>query len=90
MKEPFKELALKVALRFLTIVKHRGFEEYITAIRSNMLVILAEDSRESFRRLIVERLDFGEQPEALAFIARKTQDAATSVRLACYQRLAKE
>ena len=49
-----------------------------------MLVILAEDRRENFRKLVVERLDFGPDAEALAFLARKTQDAATSVRLACY------
>ena len=55
-----------------------------------MLVILAEDRRENFRKLVVERLDFGPDAEALAFLARKTQDAATSVRLACYQKLAKE
>lgn len=90
LKEPFKELALKISLRFLAIVKHRGFEEYELAIRSNMLVVLAEDRREQFRKLVIERLDFGKQAEALAFIARKTQDTATSVRLACYQRLAKD
>ena len=89
MKEPFKELALKIALRFMAIVKNREFDEYINAIRSNMLEILAEDKRENFRRLVIERLDFGKDPETLAFLARKTQDTATSVRLACYQKLAK-
>ena len=90
LKEPHKELALKISLRFLTIVKHRGFDEYEQAIRSNMLVVLAEDRREQFRKLVIEKLDFGKQSESLAFIARKTQDTATSVRLACYQRLAKD
>ena len=89
MKEPFKELALKVSLRFMAIVKHREFEEYVNAIRSNMLELLAEDRRENFRKLIVEQLDFGSDPETLAFLARKTQDTATSVRLACFQKLAK-
>ena len=72
LKEPHKELALKISLRFLTIVKHRGFEEYEQAIRSNMLVVLAEDRREQFRKLVIEKLDFGKQSESLAFIARKT------------------
>ena len=90
MKEPYKELALKISLRFLAIVKHRKFDEYEQAIRSNMLKILAEDRREAFRQLVIERLDFGQQAECLAFIARKTQDTATSVRLACYKRLAKD
>ena len=84
MKEPYKELALKISLRFLHIVKHRGFDEYEAAIRSNMLMVLAEDTRENFRRLIVERLDFGISPESLTFLARKTQDASTAVRIACY------
>ena len=55
-----------------------------------MLEILAEDKRENFRRLVIERLDFGKDAESLAFLARKTQDTATSVRLACYKKLAKE
>ena len=90
MKEPYKELSLKIAIKFLEIVKHRGFDEYIQAIRSNMLMILAEDRRETFRKIVIERLDFGSDAESLAFIARKTQDTATSVRLACYQKLAKD
>ena len=77
-------MALKIALKFLTIVTHRGFEEYENAIRSNMLMVLAEDRREPFRKLVVERLNFGTHSEHLAFLARKTQDSATSVRLACY------
>lgn len=52
-------MALKIALKFLSIVMHRGFEEYENAIRSNMLMILAEDRRETFRKLVVERLNFG-------------------------------
>lgn len=90
MKEPYKELALKIGIRFLDIVKHRGFDEYVSAIRSNMLMVLAEDRRENFRKLVIEKLDFGDEAESLAFIARKTQDTATSVRLACYQKLAKD
>ena len=37
-----------------------------------MLEILAEDKRENFRRLVVERLDFGKEAESLAFLSRKT------------------
>jgi len=55
-----------------------------------MLQVLAEDRREAFRRLVIEKLDFGNKPECVAFIARKTQDTATSVRLACYKRLAED
>ena len=36
MKEPFKEHALKVALRFQSIVAEREFEEYAKAIQSNL------------------------------------------------------
>ena len=74
----------------MSIVKHREFGEYEQAIRSNMLMLLAEDRREVVRKLIIEKLDFGTEPESLAFLARKTQDTASSVRLACYKKLAKE
>ena len=83
-------MALRISLKFMKIVRHRGFEEYENAIRSNMLVVLAEDRREQFRKLVVEKLDFGKDPDCLAFLARKTQDAATSVRLACYKKLAED
>ena len=55
-----------------------------------MLMLLAEDRRDLFRKIIVEKLDFGTDAESLAFLARKTQDTASSVRLACYKKLAKE
>ena len=71
-KEPHKGLALRIALNFMTIVKHREFEEYEQAIRSNMLMLLAEDRRDLFRKIIVEKLDFGKDAESLAFLARKT------------------
>ena len=88
MKEPYKELALKIALKFMAVVKSREFDVYEKAIRSNMLEVLAEDKRDNFRRLVIERLDFGTDPECLGFLARKTQDTSTQVRLACYKKLA--
>ena len=84
MIDAYKEYALKIALKFMQITSHRGFEEYSSAIRSNLLQMLTEDKRENFRRLIAERLDFGSESVSLAFLAKKTTDQSTAVRLACY------
>jgi hypothetical protein len=91
MKEPFKEHALKIALKFMSITKHRvDTKEYKAAIRSNLLQMLSEDPRENFRKLIVERLNFGKKPLKNQFLVRKTLDQSTPVRLATYQRLFKD
>lgn len=90
-REPFKEYALKIALKFISITKKRqDTKEYKTAIRSNLIQMLAEDPRENFRRLIVEKMDFGKKAIYTQFLARKTLDQSTAVRLAAYRRLFKD
>ena len=64
VKEPFKEFALKIALKFVDITKNRkDTKEYKIALRTNLVQMLAEDPRDNVRKLIVERLDLGKKHE---------------------------
>lgn len=51
--EPHRESALKIALKFQEITKNLSFDDYTKTIRGQLLQILADDKRESFRLQIV-------------------------------------
>lgn len=91
LKEPFKEHALKIALKFLKITKKRqDTKEYKEAIRSNLIQMLVEDPRENIRLLIVENMDFGKEQLFTQFLVRKTLDQSSKVRKAVYNKLYRE